>query len=388
MAKPPAYPTFIVPATSSSSSSGKGKGKAKGKGRKPPQTPEQKAATAAATANAKANSPAYLDAQAKLSAARKQASLDAHTTDPWVIPVTGVHGEIVGFRYVTGATPPKNVLKKGGEPLTKTTLTAVWNQYSSGYEAFTGKVASAADIVRVLKDGLSPMGMQQQLSKLPGFVNSPIYKSQSADVNAAAQALWGTKAPKAIIAQALAQNWDSATLQQHLRNDPRYLRGPEFLTNKATMKDAYQQIYGAPDENALQSISEAAANGWTTVQFADYLRSQPQYKTSIEYQSNAVNFLDAMGLFTGGHATLTPGAQAITGGTAVTNAPVVPGVAKPLNPELPFTPTLPGAPGLTGGANTSTPPPTAPGPGTGAGTNTLGQDRLAAGRLQRSGTGV
>lgn len=334
-----------------------------GKAKKPPKTPAQKAADAAATARAKAASPAYLSAQADLAAATAAAKLDNHAYDPWVVPVIK-NGEVIGFRYVAGVTAPKNALRYGGEPLTKSTLTSVWSGggYNSAYQQFTGRVARPKDIVAILKKGMTVFGMQAQLAKLPGFEKSPIYLSQSADINAAAQAILGTNASKEMIRNALAQNWDSATVQQHLRALPAYLKGPEYLTNKATMKDAYQQIYGAPGAEALQSISEAAANGWTTVQFADYLRSQPQYSTSVEYQSNAVNFLEAMGLLTGSRATLTPGATGATGGTAVTDAKVVPGTAKPLTPVLPFTPTLPGAAGVatkpaspSGLAPTSTP---------------------------------
>lgn len=332
-----------------------------GAGKKKPKTPAQKAADAAAVIKAKADSAAYIAAQELLREKRQAAALDNHASDPWVIPVIGKHGEVTGFRYATGVTAPKNTLKYGGEPLTKAALYAVWTGggYSNAYQQYTGRVARPSDIVAILGKGLTVIGMQGQLAKLPGFEKSPIYLAHAGDVTAAVKAIWGTAAPKALIHQAISQEWDTNTLGEHLRKDPRYLQGPEYKTNFATMKDAYQQIYGAPDANAMQSIGEAAANGWTTAQFATYLRDQPQYKTSLEYQANTVNFLDAMGLFTGSRATLLPGATAPTGGTAVTNAPVVPGVPKPLNPVLPFTPSLPGSPNL-GAAPTPAKTPAAP----------------------------
>lgn len=314
-------------------------------------------------ASAKLASPTYLQTTADLSTAeaeakiqgqvevathKKELELDAHATEgtQWVVQQKNSAGLVTGFTYSTGFNPPANVLTINGEPATKADLSAVWtNNYADTYQLFTGKQATPQQIANIVESGISTYGLRTQLANSKTFADSPIYKQSAAGLQASAQQILGKSAPESVIRQALAENWDTATFQQNLRKLPAYTQGPEFKTNVAQMQTTYQGIYGAPDASALQTIKETAANGWTTDQFAQYLRAQPQYKTSLEYQTNATSFLDAMGLLTGNRPTLAPGAK-ITGTSApVPNNPLVEGAPTPLKPVLPFTPQLAGAKG-------------------------------------------
>lgn len=310
-------------------------------------TPQAKALHAQLVNQAKSASGAFIQSQVDLGAATAQAKAVAHVSDPWVTVVTDKKTGQTTLGQTTGYAPPKNVLTYGGEPLTKSGLSTVWSsQYANSYEQFTGKVATADVIVSTLQAGLSPFGLQQKLAQQKGFVGSPIWQENAPQVNSVAKQILGTDAPLDFTRKALSLGWNDTTVAAELRKIPQYLKGPEYQSNVATMGGQYKQIYGVPDATASQTIKEAAANGWTTTQFASYLRDQPEYKQSAEYQGNALSFLDAMGLLTGSRPTLTK-ATPITGGTAVPNAAVVPGQAKPLTSPSPFTASLGTAKGLT-----------------------------------------
>lgn len=303
---------------------------------------------ATATAQQQASSPAFNDASALAAAARAQAIATQHVSDPWVVmKMRG--GKVVGFDYAMTPGAPKNVLKTpDGTPLTKADLNNFWNsRYAGIFEAFTGRNPTAADMATTIRTGLSPYGLQAKLSALPSFKNSPIYKKNVGSINSVAQSIIGGDAPPKVIAQAIAEGWDQSAIEQHLKGyiapdgSRPYLKGPEFLNKTGAMTSVYQKIYGRADAAAQQSIKEAAASGWDEAAFSNYLRNQPQYKTSVEYQSHAMNFMDQMGMLLKARPTLLPGSQPPVGtGTATADSNFVPGHPAPLNPVLNTTPGL------------------------------------------------
>lgn len=303
-------------------------------------------------ANDKANSPGYINATTDLTTvkdeARASAEATAHVADgtQWVVEQKNKIGDTIGFSYSTGPNPPKNVLLINGAPATKNDLSASWNsQYADTFAQFTGKQATPAQISKILASGVSVYGLRSQLATQPAFTTSPVYKSSAAGLQGDAKTILGGNAPQSLINQALAENWDQNTFQAKLRALPAYTKGPEFQTNVAQMTTTYQGIYGTPDPSALQTIKESAAAGWSTDQFASYLRAQPEYKTSLEYATNATNFLDSLGLLTGSRPTLKQG-KPITGGSTVPNSPLVPGAPSTLTSPLALKPALDGSQGL------------------------------------------
>lgn len=305
-------------------------------------TDNQQAASAEALAQAK------VQGQVAVAESVASAKATAHVADgtQWVVRQTNKLGDVIGFTYSTGANPPKNVLLINGEPATKSDLSQAWSaEYADTYSQFTGKNATPAQIASIVASGVSVYGLRSQLATTASFATSPIYKSSAAGLQGDAKTILGTNAPQSLVTQAIAENWDQSTFEAKLRALPAYTSGPEFQTNVAQMTTTYQGIYGTPDSTAEQSIKEAAAAGWSTDQFASYLRAQPQYKTSLEYATNATNFLDAMGLTLGSRPTLQPGKAAV-GGTPVPNSPIVPGAPTTLPSPLTLKPVLQGAPGL------------------------------------------
>lgn len=303
-------------------------------------------------AQAQAASPGYVAATTDLTTikaeARAQAEATAHVADgtQWVVEQKNKIGDTIGFSYSTGSNPPKNVLLINGAPATKNDLSASWNsQYADTYAQFTGKQATPAQISKILASGVSVYGLRSQLATQPAFTTSPVYKSSAAGLQGDAKTILGGNAPQSLINQALAENWDQATYEAKLRALPAYTKGPEFQTNVSQMTTTYQGIYGTPDANAEQTIKESAAAGWSTDQFATFLRAQPEYKTSLEYSTNATNFLDAMGLLTGARPTLKQG-KPVTGGSTVPNSPLVPGAPSTLTSPQALKPALAGSQGL------------------------------------------
>jgi hypothetical protein len=111
-----------------------------------------------------------------------------------------------------------------------------------------------------------------------------------------------------IIRKAIAQNWDQATFEAHIRQLPAYQNGPEFKTNLSHNQAAFEQIFGKADPHVQKLLHDKTLAGWTPDELQSWLRSQPAYVHTTEYQAKSTSFLSAMGLITGQQATLT-GAQ-------------------------------------------------------------------------------
>lgn len=244
--------------------------------------------------------------------------------DPWVVLTPkGTLG------YVNSAEPPKNALSYGGTPITQSEFTSIWKQtYADTYFAYTGKQATGTQIAAILKQAPSVYTLSNQLAGEKSFSNSPVYKQHAPGLVAVGQSVLGNnwKPSGGIIKQAIAQNWDQATFEQHLRSSPAYLQSPEFKTNLAQNTSAFQAIYGgeATDDTAIQNdLSAKTQAGWTPDELQAWARQQPAYKQSDEYQAKATAFATNLGLITGQQATLSQDQinQMLNAGRSAAGAP-------------------------------------------------------------------
>lgn len=261
-------------------------------------------------------------------------------TDPWVVQTKS------GFKYVNSTQPPKNTITYGGTPITRSEFNQVWTQtYSDTFEAYTGRKATAKEIVNILGTAPSVYSLSNSLATQSGFDKSPVYKQHAPGLIAVAQTILGTgwEPSGGIIRQAIAQNWDQATFEQHVRQLPAYQQGPEFKTNAAQNQAQFESIYGNVDTNTKQLIDHVTLQGWTPDEFASWLRQQPAYKQSDEYMAKQQSFLSALGLVTGAVPTLTGDQvdQAIAAGGQL-KAPAAPVTPPPTTPVSPK-----GSPGTT-----------------------------------------
>lgn len=294
------------------------------------------------TATTQAGSTGYLTAEAARAAALAGAKATAHIgAEAWVTVLKNKRGQVTGFGQSTGFTAPANAVMYAGQPLTHNLLSQFWNStYQNDFEQYTGRQPTAAEVLNIIESGKTPYALRSEWAQQPGFVNSPVYKASGPGLALASKQILGAPAPKPLIAQAIAQNWDTNTFEAHLRTLPSYQQGPEFQQNHGQLLGVYKSIYGAPDQTAAESIKQHALNGWTGTTFGTYLRQQPQYKTSPEYRESVLNFLDGMGLTMGSRPVLKVGADG------------------QLTPSLPAAPTL--TPAAPTPAQTAPPPAATP----------------------------
>ena len=235
------------------------------------------------------------------------AGAKATLTDPWITLKTDKKGNVVGFGKVFGAEPPKNALKYGNEPVTESGYTKLWKQgYADTFFAYTGRAATAKEVAVILGNAPSFYSLSNTLAKAPGFAKSPTYKAHAPGVLEIARQFYGQewKPDSKLVARAIAENWDPATLQANLRKRPEFLTGPVFKGQVEKFKTMYAGIYGNPGPNSDQLAQEVALQGWSEDQFASWLRGQPAYKNSGEYKAKVVGFAQTLGLITGEQASI------------------------------------------------------------------------------------
>jgi len=246
--------------------------------------------------------------KASVSAQQSAATAKAKQTltDPWVVLTP--KGKL---SFVYSDTPPKNALTFAGQPITRTGFNQTWTQsYADTFEAYTGRKATGKDIAQILRQSPSVPGLAQQLANRPTFQSSPIYKQHAKGFLAVGRSILGqTWNPsgdtKGIIKKAIVGNWDQATFEQTLRESKEYAKSPEFQANLDNFKDAYSSIYGQPDAAVTSTLKDRVVAGWSTEQLNTWLRQQPAYKFSAEYQTKSLSFLGQLGLITGAVPTLS-----------------------------------------------------------------------------------
>lgn len=240
----------------------------------------------------------------------------AAITDPWV--VLGANGKL---QYVKADQAPKGTISYGAQPLHLSDFNSVWKQgYYDTFYGYTGRSATGAEIKQILADAPSTYKLANDLAAKKGFAGSPTYQARGPGVAAIYEQAMGKKPPAAFVAQAIAQNWDQATLAANIKTQPGYMDGPQYKNDAATMRAVYQPIFGKPDAKGEQWIHDAAVEGWSQDAAAQALRADPSYKFSPEYAGHVSTFLDGMGLLIGARPVLAPTKTKARGGAL--NAPL------------------------------------------------------------------
>lgn len=270
-------------------------------------------------------------------AAAKQA-----IADPWI--TFDKNGRL---KLVYSLEPPKNVLRFGGKngvPVTQGSFFQQWkNRLDPIFIAYTGKRATAQQAADALRRGISDYGLQTSLAKTPQFFNSPVWKQYAPNYKSIIRKMFGedrydADTMRSWVAEAILHNWDGEAFASALRQKKEYLTSNEFKQGALAFTQVYQSIYGTPDANATVTVQEAVRAGWTPDQFAGYLRQQPAYKFSPEYQGKALNFFERLGLVFPGMPTLGPGGPPpqMISGTPPPNSQLVPGAPGPVAPGNTF----------------------------------------------------
>jgi len=208
---------------------------------------------------------------------------------------------------------PRNAIKVFGQPLTRSQFLSAQSQLNDTFLSFTGKKGTVKQVAHFLSSGQSTYQLKVQLSKTKGFVGSPVWRQHAPQAESVWSAIYGaeTKPDQEVIRYAIVNNLYGDDLATVLRKRPDYVKSNEFKGQEATLAIVYTRIYGVPGANGENVVKTAVLNGWNQDQFASYLRAQPQYTNSEEFQSKALNFASALGMVAGGFPTMTPG----SGGT-------------------------------------------------------------------------
>jgi hypothetical protein len=249
--------------------------------------------------------------------------------DPWVV----IDGKGNVTFNAKSLNPPKGTLQVWGAPVTRSYFLSHWhgdNGIDDVYLAYTGHRASAQDAARILTNGTSTYALKTALANTSAFLKSPVWKSAAPQFKDTWSKIMGpeSQAPTALVRTAIAQNLSPADFAFQIRKRPEYLKSVEFKSNVAQFTNTYQQIYGNPGAFGQHEIQQAAIGGWDPGMFSQYLRSKPEYTSSPEYQSKALQLADALGLITGHQATLAPRAAGV-GPPVNTN----PALGTPLPPD-------------------------------------------------------
>jgi hypothetical protein len=200
-------------------------------------------------------------------------------------------------------------ISEARERLTHSEFNQQWNYYNEIYQAYAGRNATQKEARVLISNGVSRTTLALHLAKQPAFFKSPIWKSKSDALLGAARTI-GVKIPKQFIARAIANNWDEANFTEKLRKLPQYLQSNEFQTTTAGLTNAYKSLYGHPDVEWAKEIQRAALGRWTPEQWQKYLRAQPNYRNSTEYQSNLQSLQAQLGFLPGQtDEPLIPGAK-------------------------------------------------------------------------------
>lgn len=241
-----------------------------------------------ATNVAKINSPAYQTSAAELAAIGKQARASAEATahigagTEWVVP-----NKSGGFTLDTGPTAPAGVLVlPDGTQATQNDLKAFQSEWSQGgkasiFEAYTGKQSTLADQLKYAS--MSEWQLRTELSQQGSFTSSPIYKQQAPGLVANVKTALGKKPPPGFVRQAIAQNWDSATVTAKLKELPDYTNGPEFKASFSSALAVYKSIYGdtaTPDERVHKILTAAVQSKETSDELKQQLMGLPEFKGS------------------------------------------------------------------------------------------------------------
>lgn len=247
-------------------------------------------------------------------------------TDPWVVVTSkGV------LKTVKAATAPQNTVRDAtGAPYTLSQFTQVRNGLDSIYMAYTGQRASANAVAQYIKNPVSDYQIQQQLSNPslnPRFYKSPIWLTHAPSYESVYKGIYGndanvnSKQARQIITYGVTHNLDQTAFQQYLRDQPNYSSSEEYKGNAAQFRAGYESIYGTPDAAGEQNIDLAVRKGWNGDQWMQYLRSQPEYTASGEFQQNVYNLFSKLGFIKGAPTQATGLASTNFGPMAPTPAP-------------------------------------------------------------------
>lgn len=208
----------------------------------------------------------------------------------------------------------KAVMTYEGVPVTRSLLQRE-TQDKAGiggdYYNFTGRNPTPQIVARIMATGKNLQEVENSwISDTKHFKNSPAGKKYFAGYQDAwSQIMGNNKAvPWELVQEAAKSNLNETEFAARLRMDGfqgqkqnsqwSYLHSNEFQSRVDAYTTSYERIYGETlkDPGMRNLAKDAALAGWDPTQWETWLRSQPQYTGTAEYQGHAMAILNQLGM--------------------------------------------------------------------------------------------
>lgn len=235
-----------------------------------------------------------------------QSSVETSAAKAALTATWAVVGKRGALKFVTRPTPPKGTLKVFGQPVDKSSFLQMYAGIQDDYLAYTGKRPSFGQAAVSIAHGESQYQLRQRLAQTPGFVNSPVWRQNAPGYEDVYKTIYGpnAKVDTKAMRYAIANNLGSTGFAQYLRDQPTYEQSNEFKQSFASSANVFRGIYGELQPGDEETVKMAVKNGYDSNQFAQYLRAQPQWKSSAEAQQLWYGLANRMGLIPGKEQTV------------------------------------------------------------------------------------
>lgn len=262
----------------------------------------------------------------------EQLSLGLERTGGWKGAINRIApgmGQVLGGPRLKGYIPEVYATTGGGQQpgapagLSRHQFATFQGQVNTVYEQWLGRKATEKEAMKVYQSGISWKTLQQQLIMSKEFVGTAQFKKAADYYKLVLGKFMGGnyQIHNQQIQSFLAHGYQQGDVQAWIYAHPHiYRQSNEFQQNKAALVDQYIQIYGydptqgtagtvskkvrvktgkvgkkghpffktvtkqVEKPNAtMEMINQAAQHFQSPDQFAAFLRRQPQYKSSLEY---------------------------------------------------------------------------------------------------------
>ena len=232
----------------------------------------------------------------------------ASGNDPFIV-YNHKTGKIGYSIYLT-----KQVMTYEGVPVTRSLLQRE-TQDKAGiggdYYNFTGRNPNMQIVAGIMATGKNLQEIENSwIADTKHFKNSPAGKKYYAGYQDAWSQIMGNNKPVPweLVQEAARSNLNETEFAARLRMDGfqgqkqnsqwSYLNSNEFQSRVDAYTKSYESIYGETmKDKGMQSLAkDAALAGWDPTQWETWLRSQPQYTSTAEYQGHAMAILGQLGM--------------------------------------------------------------------------------------------
>lgn len=186
----------------------------------------------------------------------------------------------------------------GGIPVRQSDMVRFHQQYQPIFHFYANRNPTEKELRNIVRNGTSTYQLALKLTREPGFFRSQAWKENRLtyvgvwnDMHGAT----GRKPPRQLIRKAIVNKWGPGEFAEALRGREDYLESNEFRGRFSALQNVYATVFGGPITASVRNtLNEAALARWSEDQFATWLRSQPEYGSSVEFAGKVRNLNTAL----------------------------------------------------------------------------------------------